>query len=316
LRGSFVDAVVVEDLHKSYRRLEAVRGISFSVAAGEVFALLGPNGAGKTTTVEVLEGFRPRDRGRVEVLGQDPADPATSRRLRERLGIVLQELAVEPNLTVREAVAHNAGFYPNARDVDEVVALVGLSEKARTRVKVLSGGQLRRLDLALGIIGNPELLFLDEPTTGFDPSARRGAWDLVRSLTGAGTTVILTTHYMEEAEVLADRVAVIARGEIVAEGAPGSIGGRDVGQARITFRLPPGVAVGDLPVAPTGRDHDVVEVVTDDEVETLYVLTAWARTAGCSLPGLTVERRSLEDVYLQLTEEPATTDAVGGWATR
>ncbi len=311
-----MDAVVVENLHKRYRRLEAVRGISFSVRPGEVFALLGPNGAGKTTTVEVLEGFRTRDAGHVEVLGQDPADRAASRRLRERLGIVLQELAVEPNLSVREAVAHNAGFYPNPRDADEVVDLVGLTEKARTRVKLLSGGQLRRLDLALGIIGNPELLFLDEPTTGFDPSARRGAWDLVRSLTGAGTTVILTTHYMEEAEVLADRVAVIARGEIVAEGTPGSIGGRDVGQARIAFRLPPGVAVADLPVTPTGQEHDTVQVVTDDEVETLYRLTGWARTAGLPLAGLTVERRSLEDVYLQLTEEAATTDAVEGSPAR
>jgi ABC-2 type transport system ATP-binding protein len=299
-----VDAVHVDGLQKRYKDVHAVRGVSFTVPPGEVFALLGPNGAGKTTTVEILEGFRRADAGDVRVLGLDPAERSTSRVLRERLGIVLQELAVEPSLTVREAVAHNAGFYPAPRDVDEVVALVGLSEKAGTRIKTLSGGQQRRLDLALGIIGNPELLFLDEPTTGFDPSARRGAWELVRSLTGEGATVILTTHYMEEAEALANRVAVIAKGLIVAEGSPSSIGGRDAGHVTISFRLPDGVAVSELPVTPSAVTADVVAVETEDEVEVLYRLTGWARSGGYALPGLGVERRSLEDVYLQLTGDP------------
>jgi ABC-2 type transport system ATP-binding protein len=200
LKEGRVPAVSVEHLVKTYEGSEAVQDVAFEVAEGEVFALLGPNGAGKTTIIEILEGFRKRDRGVVEVLGFDPADPATSRQLRERMGVVLQELAVEPFLSVRQALARNAGYYPDPRPVDEVIELVGLTEKADDRVKSLSGGQQRRLDLGLGIVGNPSLLFLDEPTTGFDPSARRGAWDVVRALTGGGTTVLLTTHYMDEAE--------------------------------------------------------------------------------------------------------------------
>jgi ABC-2 type transport system ATP-binding protein len=210
-------AVVVAGLGKSYGAVQAVREVSFTVARGEIFALLGPNGAGKTTTLEILEGFRTRDAGRAEVLGIDPGDRATARALRERIGLVLQDIAVEPYLTVRETVARNAGYYPAPRDVDEVIALVGLAGQARQKVRILSGGQQRRLDLALGMIGGPEVLFLDEPTTGFDPSARRGAWQIVRDLREAGTTIMLTTHYMDEAQALADRVAVMAGGRIVAE---------------------------------------------------------------------------------------------------
>ena len=245
-----MSAVVVEHLVKTYQGAEAVSDVGFHVDEGEVFALLGPNGAGKTTIIEILEGFRARDSGAVSVLGLDPAHSPTSRQLRERIGVVLQELAVEPFLSVRQALARNAGYYPNPRPVDEVLNLVGLTEKADDRVKSLSGGQQRRLDLGLGIVGNPSLLFLDEPTTGFDPSARRGAWEVVRALTGGGTTVVLTTHYMDEAEALADRVAVIRAGRIVAEGTPDSLGGRDVGEVSIRFRIP-GDATSPLPVAAT-----------------------------------------------------------------
>ncbi len=294
-------AVVVEGLCKRYAQVDAVIDVSFEVKAGEVFALLGPNGAGKTSTVEILEGFRKRDRGRVEVLGFDPADASTSRMLRERMGVVLQELAVEPFLSVRRVLERNAGYYPHPRPVDEVIELVGLGAKANARVKSLSGGQQRRLDLGLGIIGNPDLLFLDEPTTGFDPSARRDAWDLVRSLTGGGATVILTTHYMDEAEALADRVAVISGGRIVAEGAPASLGGRDVGDAHIRFRLPAGTSPSGLPVPVTSVTGQSVEITTGTEIEVLAALTRWALDSGTELIGLTVERTTLEDVYLRLT---------------
>ncbi|HLM94938.1 MAG TPA: ABC transporter ATP-binding protein [Acidimicrobiales bacterium] len=296
-------AVSVEHLSKRYGDVDAVKDVAFEVRQGEVFALLGPNGAGKTTTIEILEGFRTRDSGRVEVLGYDPADSATSRELRERMGVVLQELAVEPFLSVRQALARNAGYYPRSRPVDEVLDLVGLEAKADARVKTLSGGQQRRLDLGLGIIGNPELLVLDEPTTGFDPSARRGAWDLVRSMTGGGTTVILTTHYMDEAEALADRVAVINAGRIIAEGTPEALGGRDVGEATIRFRLPPGTPLADLPVpaSVTLADSGAVEIRTDKEIEVLADLTSWALRRHVEVIGLTVERLTLEDVYLNLT---------------
>ncbi len=294
-------AVSVAHLSKRYGDLDAVNDVSFEVQQGEVFALLGPNGAGKTTTIEILEGFRRRDQGRVEVLGFDPADKSTSRDLREHLGVVLQELAVEPFLSVRQALTRNAGYYPRPRSVDEVLALVGLESKAGDRVRTLSGGQQRRLDLGLGIIGNPDLLVLDEPTTGFDPSARREAWDLVRSMTGGGTTVILTTHYMDEAEALADRVAVINAGRIVAEGTPEALGGRDVGEATIHFRLSPATALDDLPVTGATTVGDVVEIKTDSEVEVLARLTTWALRDGIDLIGLTVERLTLEDVYLRLT---------------
>ena len=213
-------AVTVEHLAKSYGDTVAVRDVSFEVQKGEVFALLGPNGAGKTTTVEILEGFRTRSGGRVETLGVDPADRSTQRWLRTRIGVVLQELAVEPYYSVRQVLTRNAGYYPNPRPVDEVIELIGLAEKADDRVKRLSGGQQRRLDVGLGIIGNPELLFLDEPTTGLDPSGRRDTWELIRRLAAAGTTVLLTTHYMDEVEALADRVAVLFGQEIVAVGTP------------------------------------------------------------------------------------------------
>ncbi len=294
-------AVLVEGLSKRYGSTVGVDDVSFEVAQGEVFALLGPNGAGKTTAIEILEGFRSRDRGRVEVLGFDPADRGTLRLLRERMGVVLQELAVEPFLTVREVLARNAGYYPSPKDPDEVLTRVGLVEKARARVKTLSGGQQRRLDLGLGIVGNPELLFLDEPTTGFDPSARRDAWELVRHLTEGGVTVILTTHYMDEAEALADRVAVISQGRIVAQGTPDHLGGRDVGEARIRFRLPEGVDPGMLPVPTAASGGDGLEIRTDHEIGVLRRLTTWSEEEGVPLVGLTVERLTLEDVYLRLT---------------
>jgi ABC-2 type transport system ATP-binding protein len=296
-----LSAIVVEALRKSYGSVDAVSDVSFGVEAGEVFALLGPNGAGKTTTVEILEGFRPRDAGRVEVLGLDPGDRHQQRDLRARIGVVLQELAVEPYLTVREVLARNAGFYPAPRPVDDVLRLIGLEDKASDRVKALSGGQQRRLDLGLGIIGNPELIFMDEPTTGFDPSARRGAWEVVHQLTRGGATVVLTTHYMDEAEALANRVAVIAQGRIVAEGTPATIGGRDVGEVTIRFRLPRDVVVSELPVAPTRLTGDEVEIRTTEELTVLHELTGWALQRHVELGGLTVNRLTLEEVYLRLT---------------
>ncbi|HVA02687.1 MAG TPA: ABC transporter ATP-binding protein [Acidimicrobiales bacterium] len=303
-------SVSVEQLSKRYGDIDAVDDVAFEVEPGEVFALLGPNGAGKTTTIEILEGFRTRDRGRVEVLGFDPADPTTSRQMRERLGVVLQELAVEPFLSVRQALTRNAGYFPAPRPVDEVLELVGLEAKADARIKTLSGGQQRRLDLGLGIIGNPDLLVLDEPTTGFDPTARRGAWDLVRAMTGGGTTVILTTHYMDEAEALADRVAVINSGRIIAQGTPESLGGRDVGEATIRFRLPPVTALADLPVPAVVTETGVLEIKTDKEIEVLATLTSWALRDGVELIGLTVDRLTLEDIYLRLTGyEPDTATA-------
>jgi len=298
-----VAAIVVEGLRKSYGAVEAVAGVDFSVAPGEVFALLGPNGAGKTTVLEVLEGFRRRTAGTVEVLGMDPANGG--RALRERVGVVLQETAVEPYLTVREVLTRNAGYYPRPRPVDEVVSLAGLQEKADARVKTLSGGQQRRLDVALGIVGDPELVFLDEPTTGFDPSARREAWELVRRLTDGGTTIVLTTHYMDEAQALADRVAVLASGRIVAEGTPDSIGGRNLAAVRVRFRLPAGVRREELPV-PADTHGERVEIRTEDELRVLHALTGWALDRGTPLEGLTVDRPTLEDVYLSLTGTAAT----------
>ncbi|HZO79744.1 MAG TPA: ABC transporter ATP-binding protein [Solirubrobacteraceae bacterium] len=295
-----VPAVTVQGLTKSYGRVRAVDGVSFQVEAGEVFALLGPNGAGKTTTIEILEGFRRRDTGEVRVLGIDPGDRRSGQRLRSQLGVVLQELAVEPFLSVRQVLERNAGYYPRPRSVSEVIELIGLAEKADAKVKSLSGGQQRRLDVGLGIVGNPALLFLDEPTTGLDPAGRRTSWELVGRLAGEGTTVILTTHYMEEAETLANQVAIIAGGKIVANGPPGSLGGRDRGAATIRFGLPAGVAVADLPV-PVAGDGPTVEMRTDRELEVLNELTRWALDQDVALTGLTVSRNTLEDVYLQLT---------------
>jgi len=298
--------VRVEHLSKSYGENLAVHDVSFEVQQGEVFALLGPNGAGKTTTVEILEGFRTRTGGDVRTLGVDPADRATQRWLRTRIGVVLQELAVEPYFSVRQVLSRNAGYYPDPRPIDEVIELIGLAEKADDRVKRLSGGQQRRLDVGLGIIGNPDLLFLDEPTTGLDPSGRRETWDLIRRLAGSGTTVLLTTHYMDEVEALADRVAVLSEHRIVASGTPADIGGRDLGAVTIRFRLPDGVAAASLPVVPEtvlalDVDDGVVTIRTEDDVRVLHDVCGWALAGGHELRGLSVLRTSLEDVYLGLT---------------
>jgi ABC-2 type transport system ATP-binding protein len=296
-----VTAVSVKNLRKSYGSLKAVADVSFTVEPGEIFALLGPNGAGKTTTIEILEGFRNRDSGGVQVLGVDPGSRPTQRWLRSRMGIVLQELAVEPALSVRQALARNAGYYPSPRPVDEVLDMVGLAGKAEARVKTLSGGQQRRLDVGLGIVGQPELLFLDEPTTGLDPSGRRATWELIRQLEAEGTTVILTSHYMDEVEALASRVAVMASGQIVATGTPDSIGGRDAGMVTIRFRLPDGVSATELPVPAVTASGREIEIRTEDELPVLHALTGWAIGRQIGLPGLSVRRVTLEDVYLRLT---------------
>jgi ABC-2 type transport system ATP-binding protein len=306
-------AVVVNGLSKSFGAVQAVRGISFAVEEGEVFALLGPNGAGKTTTLEILEGFRTPDSGRAEVLGADPGSRAGRRDLAPLTGLVLQEVGVERYLTVRETVARNAGYYPVPRDVSEVISLVGLAGQERRLVRSLSGGQKRRLDLALGIIGNPRLLFLDEPTTGFDPSARRGAWHIVRDLRAAGTTILLTTHYMDEAQALADRVAVMADGQIVALGTPSAIGGRDTARVLVCFSLPDGCTLAELPVAArlSGGER-LVAVETADPTQTLRVLTTWAQRRGVTLDRLSIDRPSLEDIYLRLTDAHAPGGATEG----
>src|ERR671931_1778820 len=240
-----MNVISVRGLRKSYGTLEAVRGIDLDVAPRRIFAFLGPNGAGKTTTVEILEGYRERSSGEVRVLGVDPA--SAGRDWRQRIGIVLQESRMHPELTVRESLELFAGYYRSPRDVDDTVALVGLTDKANDRVARLSGGQQRRLDVALALIGDPELLFLDEPTTGFDPLARRRAWEVIASLRDLGKTIFLTTHYMEEAQELADEVAIIAGGQIVAHGTPRDLSSRDGRVSRISFRLPAGVAAEELP---------------------------------------------------------------------
>ena len=301
-------AVVVDGLAKSYGSVPALRGISFTVGAGEIFALLGPNGAGKTTTLEILEGFRARDGGAVEVLGLDPGDKSAARDLRERTGLVLQDIAVEPYLTVRETIARQAGYYQAPRAVPEVIGLVGLAGLERRKVRALSGGQKRRLDLALGLIGRPDLLYLDEPTTGFDPAARHDAWDLVRQLRAAGTTILLTTHDMAEAQALANRVVLLSDGAVVAEEPPASLGKRDADRTRISFRLPPGVPVAGLPVPAGGHDGAVV-IETAQPTEELHRLTGWAMQHGVTLSGLTVDRPSLEDIYLRLTQDGALSGA-------
>jgi len=279
-----MSAIAVRDLRKTYGELEAVRGISFEVQQGEVFGLLGPNGAGKTTTVEILEGYRRRDAGQVEVLGIDPA--AASGDWRERIGVVLQSSAMYETLTVAEMLKVFAGYYRTPRPVDEVVELVGLHEKRDNRVRLLSGGQRRRLDLGLALVGDPELIFLDEPTTGFDPGARRRAWETIRGLRSLGKTILLTTHYLDEAEQLADRVAVLRQGEIVASGAPAELTG-SVQQTEIRYRE-------------NGRE---VVLHTDAPTRLLHELTDKALSEGRELEGLVVRRPSLEDVYLSLTEE-------------
>jgi ABC-2 type transport system ATP-binding protein len=279
------NAIEVQGLHKRYGEFEAVRGIDISVRKGEVFGLLGPNGAGKTTTVEILEGYRTRSAGEVSVLGHDPG--LRERALRLRIGIVLQAGGIYSQLTPTEALRHWAGLYPHPRQVEEVLELVGLTEKASARVRTLSGGQLRRLDFALALVGDPELIFLDEPTTGFDPAARRTAWETIRSLRTLGKTILLTTHYLDEAQALADRVAIVKDGRVLAIGPPAELGA-GAANYRIAYRNGGG---------------ERIEVQTEDPTTILYQLTAQALERGERLQDLSVGRPSLEDVYLELTSD-------------
>jgi ABC-2 type transport system ATP-binding protein len=279
-------AISVRDLRKSYRGVEALAGVSFDVGEGEVFGLLGPNGAGKTTTVEILEGYRSRNGGDVSVLGYDPA--GSPRGLRERIGVVLQQSELVSNLTVRELLRVFAGYYAKHRDVDEVIRLVGLEEKRDARLKTLSGGQRRRADLGVALVGDPDLIFLDEPTTGFDPSARRTAWEMIRSLRSLGKTILLTTHYLDEAQQLADRVAVIRAGTIVRQGTPAELIGAG-GPVEIRFR----------------RNGQLVVIETEEPTKVLHELTTEALAAGQELEHLEVRRPTLEDVYLELVAEEA-----------
>jgi ABC-2 type transport system ATP-binding protein len=281
-----VSAIEVSGLKKSYGPREVLHGVSFRVEPGEVFALLGPNGAGKTTTVEILEGYRERDEGSVQVLGTDPARAGSE--FRERIGIVLQSSAVYPLLSAREILELFAGYYESARNVGEVIELVGLGEKSEARVRTLSGGQLRRLDLALALIGDPELIFLDEPTTGFDPAARRQAWETIRDLRALGKSILLTTHYMEEAQTLADRLAILRDGRIVATGSPRELLSGAAG-VEIRYR----------------RNGEELVIATDEPTRVLHELTGQALAEGFELEGIEVRRRSLEDLYLELTREEA-----------
>ena len=307
--GSQIDesaAISVRGLRKSYGGLKAVRGVDFDVRRGEIVAFLGPNGAGKTTTVEMLEGFRSRSEGELRVLGEDPATAGAA--WRERIGVVLQESEPEPYLTARESLALYAGYYSRPRRVDETLALVGLEGKADSVAATLSGGQRRRLDVALALVGDPELVFLDEPTTGFDPSARRMAWDVIAGLRQLGKTIFLTTHYMDEAEYLADRIIVLAGGSIVAEGAPATLGGRDRAAARITFTLPAQREVR-LP-APFDTTEVVgvgrIEAKSAEPLADLRRLAEWAEGQGIELTDIEVRRPTLEDIYLELTGATAT----------
>jgi ABC-2 type transport system ATP-binding protein len=299
------DVISVRGLEMAYGSFPAVRGIDLRVRRGEILAFLGPNGAGKTTTVEILEGFRRRTAGDVRVLGEDPgaAGPAW----RARIGVVLQESQPEPELSVRECVALYAGYYPRPRPIDDVLELVGLTEKATARSGRLSGGQRRRLDVALALIGDPELVFLDEPTTGFDPAARRQSWEVVAGLRDLGKTVFITTHYMDEAEYLADRIVVVAAGRVVAEGTPANLGGRNTMPSSITFSLPTGTAVHDLPTGLSGRATPTrsgrVELSSTAPLDDVERLAGWARSRGIDLPDLQLVRPSLEDVYLGLVAD-------------
>ena len=296
--------VMVQGLVKRYGRREAVRGIDLEVHRGEIFAFLGPNGAGKTTTVEILEGFRTRTAGEVSVLGVDPAEAGGA--WRDRVGVVLQESEPEPGLTVRECLQLYAGYYHAPRPIDATIDLVGLADKAGSLAGELSGGQRRRLDVALALIGDPDIVFLDEPTTGFDPSARRTAWEVIAGLRHLGKTIFLTTHYMDEAEYLADRIAVIADGRIVAEGTSRTLGGRDRMLSAIRFTLPDGSAAAELPeplrvLAEPGPDGTTV-VRSESPLAHVQLLAGWASDRGFDLPDLDVRRPTLEDVYLTLTE--------------
>ena len=279
-----MSAIAVRDLRKSYGAYEALRGISFEIKEGEVFGLLGPNGAGKTTTIEILEGYRTRDGGEVDVLGFDPERAGSA--FRERIGVVLQQSQLWPNLTVAETHRMFAGYYEHPRNADEVIALVGLADKRDARVKTLSGGQKRRLDLGVALVGDPDLVFLDEPTTGFDPAARRAAWDMIRSLRSLGKTILLTTHYLDEAEQLADRLAVLREGVIIREGTPEELTGGS-SETEIRYR----------------KDGHEVVIHTSDPTKVLHQLTAESLAAGRELEGLSVRRPTLEDVYLSLTAE-------------
>src|SRR5450631_3680842 len=311
-----VAAVHVRGLTKSYGEVAAVQGIDLEIARGEVFALLGPNGAGKTTIVEILEGYRHRDQGEISVLGLDPSSQRAE--LKKRIGIVLQSTGVDRYLTVAETIAMYSGYYPHPRPVDDVIDVVGLASKRNSRVVKLSGGQQRRLDVAIALAGDPELLFLDEPTTGFDPSARHEAWDVVKNLAALGKTVLLATHYMDEAQHLADRVAVIADGRIVAQGTPATLAGREAARATVSFPLPDGATPPpDLggPPSPEG----FVEFAPEDLTLGLHRLTGWALENSVSLSTLQILRPTLEDVYLQLTSSaspppPAAGPATGGAA--
>ena len=279
-----MSAIAVRDLKKSYGSYQALRGISFDIKEGEVFGLLGPNGAGKTTTIEILEGYRTRDEGEVEVLGFDPERAGSA--FRERIGVVLQQSQLWPNLTVAETHRLFAGYYEHPRDAEEVIALVGLAEKRDARVKTLSGGQKRRLDLGVALVGDPDLVFLDEPTTGFDPAARRAAWDMIRSLRSLGKTILLTTHYLDEAEQLADRLAVLREGIIIREGTPAELTGGS-SETEIRYR----------------KDGNEVVMRTTEPTKLLQRLTAEALAEGHELEDLSVRRPTLEDVYLSLTVE-------------
>jgi len=298
-------AIAVHDLRKSYGEKEVIRGISFEVAGGEVLGFLGPNGAGKSTTIEILEGFRGRDAGEVSVLGFDPARRA--RELRSRMGLVLQESELDPNLTVRETVSMFASLFPRPRDPREVIELVGLAGREDSLVGTLSGGQRRRADVAVGIVGDPEVIFLDEPTTGFDPSARRDAWSMIEGLKELGKTVFLTTHYMDEAQHLADHVIILREGVIVAAGSPEQLEGSAGRETLVTFRLPDGLDAPAVAAATGERvraDGAQASVATDDAQRTLLCLTRWADEAGARLEGLEARRPSLEDVFLELTSHP------------
>ncbi|MEA2192900.1 MAG: type transport system ATP-binding protein [Solirubrobacteraceae bacterium] len=298
-------AIEIDGLRKSYGRFEAVRGLSLEVAEGEIFAFLGPNGAGKTTTVEILEGFRSRDAGDVRVLGVDPAHG--DRAWRSRIGIVLQEGTAQPELTVRETLTLWAAYYPSPRPIEETIALAGLEEKADDRVGRLSGGQRRRLDVGLSLIGDPDLVFLDEPTTGFDPVARRAAWKVIAGLRDLGKTVFLTTHYLDEAQELADRVAIIKAGVIVAEGAPAELAGPGAGETEIAFVAPAGIELRELPggVAAVTGDDGRACLRSERPTRLLAELCGWAAERGLELERLEVTRPSLEDVYLELVESGA-----------